>query len=521
MREYNVALKEGVDYDEFWNDMESDTNSGKLYIPNRVVEFTNERPGSIRQCWYLLTDIEAEILREDDRVYCVEIPPEHRTDIRIGRHATQIGNFTKVAVSTGSYVNWGLIRANSLTNNYNTGSTTFENYTYVLNGTGVDVVIQDSGLQVDHPEFTDEYGVSRVHQIDWAAASGLSFTQNVNHYRDYDGHGTHVAGIAAGKTFGWAKNANVYSLKVSGLEGSGDSGTGISVTYCFDAIKLWHTSKAGSRPTVVNMSWGYSTFYNTVTSLTYRGTTHSDTSTKNSPSYRATNYGLINNSGGSNGTYEAPVRIGSVDVDVQEMIDAGIVVCIASGNNSHKIELSTGTDYNNYVTSDSGDIYYHRGSSPYSNQSINVGAMDSSAYSVTLDQKATYSCCGSGVDIYAPGTDIMSSTSTTNSFSGLSYYLNSSYKQLNISGTSMATPQVTGVCALLLQLNPKSTPAQIKARLLANAGTAIYSTSNTTDYTNYRSISSGTQKVLYNKYNNSENFNTTGAISFNLSLKLS
>ena len=95
MREYNVALKEGIDYDEFWNDMESDTNSGKLYIPNRAVEFTNERPGSLRQCWYLLTDIEAEILREDDRVYCVEIPPDHRTDMAIRRIAddlARIGN---------------------------------------------------------------------------------------------------------------------------------------------------------------------------------------------------------------------------------------------------------------------------------------------------------------------------------------------------------------------------------------------------------------------------------------------
>ena len=46
MREYNVILKEDVDYDGFWNDIESDTDGGKLYIPNRKVEFTNERPAS-------------------------------------------------------------------------------------------------------------------------------------------------------------------------------------------------------------------------------------------------------------------------------------------------------------------------------------------------------------------------------------------------------------------------------------------------------------------------------------------
>ena len=81
MKQYNVALKEGIDYDSFWNDMESDTDDGKLYIPNRAVEFTNERPASLRQCWYLLTDEEAELLRQDDRVFCVEIPPEFRDDI--------------------------------------------------------------------------------------------------------------------------------------------------------------------------------------------------------------------------------------------------------------------------------------------------------------------------------------------------------------------------------------------------------------------------------------------------------
>ena len=520
MREYNVALKEGIDYDAFWNDMESDTDGGKLYIPNRAVEFTNERPASLRQCWYLLTDEEVELLRQDDRVYCVEIPPEQRTDIKIGRNATQKGVFTKTTSDSGNYQNWGLVRVNSLTNNYGTGTTTSENYNYTLTGKGVDVVIQDSGLQIDHPEFQDEYGVSRVQQINWATVSGLGFSQSPNHYRDFDGHGTHVAGTVAGKTYGWAKNAKIYSLKVNGLEGTSDSNTGIDITYCFDAIKVWHAAKAGSRPTVVNMSWGYSTFYDTVSSLTYRGTSYSNSSTTGSSSYRESNYGLIANSGGFNGTYSSPVRIGSVDVDVEEMISAGIVVCIAAGNNYHKIESSTGVDYNNFVVTNTGTIYYHRGSSPYSPNAIIVGSMDSTVYDATYDQKATYSCCGSGVDIYAPGTNIMSACSNTNAFSGQSYYLNSSYKQVNISGTSMASPQVAGISALLSEIYPKATPAQIKASLLVNAGSAVYTTGLTNDYTNYRSISSSTQKVLYNKYNQADTFKTTGPISFSTTLKI-
>jgi subtilisin family serine protease len=508
MKQYNVALKEGIDYDGFWNDIESDTDGGKLYIPNRAVEFTNERPASLRQCWYLLTDEEAELLRQDDRVFCVEIPPEFRDDIVMMHRATQTGDFTKTSSDSGAYLNWGLIRSSNSTNVYGIGTTTALNYTYTLDGTGVDVVIQDSGLQVDHPEFLNSVGTTRVQQLDWGTYSGGAFTQNANHYRDLDGHGTHCAGIACGKTYGWAKEARVYSQKLNGLEGTGDSGTGISITYAFDAIKTWHTSKAGARPTVVNMSWGYGSGYNTVTSLTYRGTSYTDANTTGNSSYRYSTYGL-NSSGGTTTTYLANVRIGSVDTDIEEMIAAGIVVCIAAGNRGTKIDVSGGTDYNNFVVTNGGTIYYHRGSSPYSDNALIVGSMDSTPNSAIDDQRATYSETGPGVSIWAPGTDIMSSTSNTNKFTGQSYYLNASFKQCNISGTSMAAPQVAGVAALVLQLNPTYTPAQIRTSLINTASTRLYTTSLSNDYSNTRSLLGSTIKVLYSNYNATTTTTTT------------
>lgn len=500
MKEYNVALHKDVDYDGFWEDMETE-NDGLLYIPNRKVEFTNERPGSLRQCWYLLTDEEAELVRQDPRVFCVEIPPEHRDDIVMGFRTTQIADFTKTSSDSGAYTNWGLIRSSNTTNVYGTGTTTALNYDYTLDGTGVDVVIQDSGIQTDHPEFTDINNNTRVQQLDWGAYSGGAFTQNANHYRDYDGHGTHVAGIAAGKTYGWAKNARIYSQKLDGLEGSGDSGTGISITYAFDAIKTWHTSKAGSRPTVVNMSWGYGTFYDSVTSLTYRGTTYSDSNTTGDASYRLSNYGLYPSSGAYAGyTYSTNVRIGSVDTDIEEMIDAGIVVCIAAGNRSHKVDTLGGEDYDNYVTADTGIIYYNRGSSPHSDRAFIVGSMDSTAYDVTYDQKATYSETGPGVNIWAPGTNIMSCTSNTNAFTDSAYHLNGSYRQMNISGTSMASPQVCGVVALYLQKNPTATPAYTKVQLELAASSDIYTTTLSNDYSNTRSLLGSIQYVLYSAF---------------------
>ena len=504
MKQYNVALKADIDYDGFWNDMESETD-GLLYIPNRRIEFTNERPASLRQCWYLLTDEEAELLRQDDRVYCVEIPPEFRDDIFIGHVATQTGNFTKTTSDSGAYLNWGLIRSSNSTNVYGTGNTVTSSYQYTLDGTGVDVVIQDSGLQVDHPEFQDGSGNTRVYQIDWGSYSGGAFVQDANHYRDFDGHGTHVAGTAAGKTYGWAKNARIYSVKIAGLEGSGDGGTGISYTLAFDCIKSWHNSKAGSRPTVVNMSWGFYNSYSGVSSVTYRGATYSDASTTGNSTYRSNTYGIKSSS-------QVNVKIPSVDVDVEELLAAGVVVCTAAGNRSCKIDVSGGVDYDNSILSTSGTTYYyHRGSSPNNVNAISVGNADSTVYSSTLDQKSISSETGPGVHIFAPGTDIMSATSTTNRFGGQSYYLNASYRQCNIGGTSMASPQVAGVCALILQLNPSYTPAQVKTALLAQTTATIYTSGLSNDWSNSRSLLGSNQSFLYSNFNLATTTTTTTA----------
>ena len=517
MREYNVILKEGINYDEFWDDIESDTDGGKLYIPNRKVEFTNERIASLRQCWYLLTDEEAEQLKLDDRVFDVEIPPEHRTDIFIVPNAVQYGNFDKTTSSTGDSLNWGMIRCNSPINVYSTTNPTTLDYTYTLTGEGVDVVIQDSGLQVNHPEFNDEAGNSRVQQINWYTESGIGGTQSANHYRDFDGHGTHVAGTVAGRTYGWAKKARVYSQKLNGLEGSGDSGTGISITDAFDTIKLWHINKSVDpntgykRPTVVNMSWGYLVGYDTVSSLTYRGVSYTDGTTTGSELYRQSAYGLMYVSGFNIGTnFATNVRVSSTDTDVAELIAEGVHVCIAAGNRGHKIDLPGGTDYDNFVVTNASTTYYHRGSSPSSVNAINVGNIDSVAYSSNLDQKAISSETGPGVDIYAPGTNIMSACSNTNAFSAQNYYLNASFKQVNISGTSMASPQVAGMAALLLELNPGATPSQIKSSLIANAGTQIYTSLSGSDWGNPRSLYGGEAKVLYNKFNQDVSTNVSG-----------
>lgn len=495
-REYIVSLKEGVDYDQFWDQMEQAT-LGLATIPDRTVDIVNERPGSLRSCHYALTDGEAAMLRLDPRIYSVEIPPGQRTDIEIGLKSTQESDFTKTVSDSGNFVNWGLRRCIELTNIYGTGTTAIGPYRYTLDGTGVDLVVSDSGLQIDHPEFTDRYGNSRVVQIDWYQASGLPGTQSPNFYRDLDGHGTHCGGIAAGRTYGWAKGAAVYSMKVNGLEGAGDAGTGISVTDCFDTIKLWHLSKpvdpvTGSRrPTVVTMSWGYVSTFSNITGGAYRGTPWTGTVAR-------TDYGMIG-SGGRYGT-----RVGSVDVDIEEMISAGIIVVVAAGNYYQKIDLPGGLDYDNYFTSSVfGTRYYNRGSSPYSQNALIVGSIDSTVFNATTEYKSVFSESGPGVDVYAPGSNVMSATSTINKWGSGSqpYYLNGTFRQTNISGTSMACPQVAGLSSLFLQANPHATPAQVKSWVLSQSLPVIYTTGLDNDYTDARSIKGGSNRFMFNPFN--------------------
>ncbi len=77
------------------------------------------------------------------------------------------------------------------------------------------------------------------------------------------------------------------------------------------------------------------------------------------------------------------------------------------------------------------------------------------AASTSTDARASYSSTGSCVDVYAPGSAIVSTLpgNTTGSYNG----------------TSMATPHVAGVAALYLQTSPSASPATVKSYIETNA----------------------------------------------------
>lgn len=109
-------------------------------------------------------------------------------------------------------------------------------YEYTTTGRGVNIYVIDTGLRVTHADFGGR------------ARNGWDTVDNDAIAQDDNGHGTHVAGIAAGTKHGVAKQATVWGVRV--LNGSG-SGTISGVIAGVD----WVTRNA-VKPAVANMSLG-------------------------------------------------------------------------------------------------------------------------------------------------------------------------------------------------------------------------------------------------------------------------
>src|SRR5215204_4856738 len=151
-----------------------------------------------------------------------------------------------------------------------------------LDGTGIGIAVLDSGIDTGHTTFLDRNNTLRV-------VYGKDFTGE-GRTDDPFGHGTHVASIVAGngrisrtEYVGVAPNANLINLRVLNSQGTG------RVSYMLGALEWVYQNRAAYNVRVVNLSLG----------------TPAVESYKNDPVCKA----------------------------VRKLVDAGVVVVAAAGNN--------------------------------------------------------------------------------------------------------------------------------------------------------------------------------------------
>ena len=485
-QEYVITLHRFEDLDSFYEDME--TPGGNLYIPNRSVEVTERRPVS-RNTHYRLTKEEAASIRLDSRVMAVELTLEEQNIILQPSWTQEDVEWNKSSSVSASYKNWGLLRCVEGQQRPSWGQNGITNVSGEINvtasGKNVDVVIVDGHMDPNHPEFAvnvDGTGGSRVNQFNWFSLNSLVTGGSAGTYvyspyidasypdNNEDGysdrtidndHGTHVAGIAAGNTQGWAHDSTIYNISPYGSSPS-------PTAFFLDYIKVWHQTKAINpltgvkNPTITNHSYGIVNKIPiaSISRVRYRGTIINGPFT----SSQLLGYGIYN----SGGNALINVRNTAIEQDLIDLMNAGVIVIGGAGNQYSKISnetAATDDDYNNYIETAGLDYYFYlRGTITSVVGAACVGAIGASID----DSKIDTSNCGPRIDVYAPGRHIMSAVN-----SAIGVYSNdirnTAYRVSKKSGTSMASPQVAGIVACLAEVWPTMKQPQALAYIQSRA----------------------------------------------------
>jgi hypothetical protein len=484
LHEYVVTLKEHKHCDCFYDDME--TPGGTDHVPDRAVHCCNRRPIS-RNTHYYLTHAEAEKLKDDPRVLDVT----NANLARIGVEAVweQSGVFSKSATDAEEDLNWGVLRCINGEQIAGWGSNGIPDESAIIqynaSGLNVDLVIVDGHMDPSHPEFQvnpDGTGGTRVNQFNWYSLNSyLGQPAHVPYvYTPYvdpgdaqlttdNNHGCNVAGIAAGANYGWARSANIYNISPYGSDRNG-----MDFLLLWDYIRAFNATKPinpeinARNPTICNCSYGQfirfpynygSVQTGPVTLARYNGAVVFNPF--GLPDSTLLDYSIYASGGITTINYWNNI----IAADIEDAIADGIVVVGAAGNIQTLILLPNDPNYDGLngdriQATYAGINYYwdvHKGTTPSAVPgAICVGALGTD----TAEYKASYSNNGPGVDVYSPGNDIMSSVNSTSSFGGIPDPVDNNYYITKLSGTSMASPQVCGILACLMQSNLNLTPAQ-------------------------------------------------------------
>ncbi|KKL13395.1 hypothetical protein LCGC14_2526190, partial [marine sediment metagenome] len=246
----------------------------------------------------------------------------------------------------------------------------------------------------------------RISPVDKIGFPGTPFDPFSTGGVDEFGHGTHVAGIIGSKTFGVAKKVVMKTAKVFNRTGFTTSGTIIAA---IDAV-IDDYINSGKPPSLCNMSLGASVV----------------------PASPET----------------------SVETAVLAMIAEGITVVVAAGNNNADVENFQPARLTEVVTVGAVDDVDSR--AVFSNFGNSEGSvLNPGGEFGTFDDAASNT--GAAVDVFAPGTNVISTwIPESGSVDGVN----------TLSGTSMASPIVAGIAALILENAPTALPSLVQSDIV-------------------------------------------------------
>ncbi len=287
-------------------------------------------------------------------------------------------------------------------------------------GEGIKVGVLDTGVNYNHVDLQDHMWNDPGYPN-----HGYDFVNNDNNPLDDHGHGTHCAGTVAGdgtagSQTGMAPDATIIALKVLDATGNGnESGVWAAIQFIVD-----HGGDIISMSLGWQHSWG-------VDRASWRNSFNNALAAGVIASVAA------GNEGGDQGTYPIPDNVRTPGdcpppwINPDQTLTGGIsaVVCIGA------------TDINDNIA-----YFSSRGPVTWSA----VSPFNDYAYNPDMGLIRP--------DVSAPGDNIKS----------LDYASNNGYAD-GWSGTSMATPCVAGVMALMLNKNLNLTPAEISEALEVTA----------------------------------------------------
>ena len=492
-KQYVVTLHDKNDLGQFYNEMQ--LTGFPLVL---------KRPMS-RNTHYMMTEDQAERLRQDPRVWGVEavdsfqIKPQVINNEPYGIGGDFWKNGPGATTLNPNLKQWGQVhcagdqaqRRKTAWGDPTATEIVTDNVDVFNNGRHVDVVIVDDPVSFDSQEWYSPSTIqSRFVEYQWfnelnSSVSSIDddgqtlptgtivYAPNLN-TAQY--HGIHVTGTATGRYYGWATEANIYNMAVTD---SWDSGQDFPPLLTFDYLRAFHLNKpinpetGKKNPTITNHSYGgirrmpqkgvdgneepiYRLDLSDLISVTFQGVTYDSTSPGPSGWTEA---GLGLDFGVRFGLPDYPSWSSAIAADVQDAIDDGVVVIGSAGNDNLLVAEIGDVNYNNYLTifkdGENESFYYNRGSWPNTpdSGSIIVGSLsDHSDF-----RRSTFSMFGPAVDVFAPGDLILSSYGNTG-FSDTKYGGGGNYYNA-ISGTSMASPQVCGVIACLATAKERFTQA--------------------------------------------------------------